>query len=147
LASSGLPAGEELRALELYRAQLVPEVLAKPYEPPRTDGSSDIRGNLREALGLLKEAGWVVQGQKLVNTGTGEPMQFEVLLDDPRCERITLPFVKNLERLGASARVRTVDTAQYQNRIDNFDFDMAVTVWPQSLSPGNEQTDFWASER
>jgi len=147
LAASGLPGGEELKALEPFRAQLVPEVFTKPYEPPRTDGSGDIRGNLREALGLLKEAGWVVQGQKLVNARTGEPMPFEVLLDDPRFERITLPFIKNLERLGVSARVRTVDTAQYQNRIDNFDFDMAVTLWPQSLSPGNEQTDHWTSER
>jgi len=146
LASSGLPGGDELKVLELYKAQLVPEVFTKPYEPPKTDGSGDIRGNLREALALLKDAGWVVQGQKLVNA-KGEPMQFEVLLDDPRFERITLPFVKNLERLGVSAKVRTVDTAQYQNRIDAFDFDMAVTVWPQSLSPGNEQTDMWASER
>ncbi len=146
LASSGLPGGEELKALEVYRAQLVPEVFTKPYEPPKTDGTGDIRTNLREALGLLKEAGWSVQGQKLVNA-KGEPMQFEVLLADPQFERITLPFVKNLERLGVTARVRTVDSAQYQHRIDDFDFDMAVTVWPQSLSPGNEQTDMWMSER
>jgi len=74
-------------------------------------------------------------------------MQFEILLSDPAFERITLPFAKNLERLGVTARVRTVDSAQYQNRMDNFDFDMTVAVWPQSLSPGNEQTDMWTSER
>jgi microcin C transport system substrate-binding protein len=147
LASSGLPSPEELRILEPFRAQLPPELFLKPYEPPKTDGSGDIRGNLRDALTLLKDAGWVVRGQKLVNAKTGEPMQFEILLDDPQFERITLPFAKNLERLGVTARVRTVDTAQYQNRIDNFDFDMTVVLWGQSLSPGNEQADFWTSER
>jgi microcin C transport system substrate-binding protein len=147
LASAGLPGGEELKVLELFRTQLVPEVFTTPYEPPKTDGRGDIRSSLREALGLLKEAGWVVRGQRLVNAETGEPMQFEILLADPQFERITLPFAKNLERLGVTARVRTVDTAQYQNRIDSFDFDMAVTVWPESLSPGNEQTDLWTSEQ
>jgi microcin C transport system substrate-binding protein len=87
----------------------------------------------------------VVKGQKLVNAKTGEPMAFEILLSDPSWERIALPFAKSLERLGITARVRTVDTAQYQNRTDNFDFDMLVTVWAQSLSPGNEQRDFWGS--
>src|SRR2546426_771345 len=147
LASSGLPGPEELKILEPFRGRITPEVFTKEYQPPVTDGSGDIRANLREALGLLKEAGWVVQGQKLANARTGEPMQFEILLDDPNFERITLPFVKNLERLGVTARVRTVDTAQYQKRVENFDFDVTVNGWGQSLSPGNEQTDFWTSER
>jgi microcin C transport system substrate-binding protein len=147
LASSGLPSPEELKVLEPFRAQLPPDLFTKPYEPSKTDGSGDIRGNLREALALLKDAGWTVQGGKLVNAKSGGPLQFEVLLSDPSFERITLPFAKNLERLGVTARVRTVDTAQYQNRVDNFDFDMTVAVWPESLSPGNEQTDNWVSER
>ena len=147
LGSSGLPGPEELKVLEPFRSRIPAEVFTKEYQPPVTDGSGDIRANLREALGLLKEAGWVVQGQKLVNARTGEPMQFEILLADPSFERITLPFAKNLERLGVAARVRTVDTAQYQNRVDNFDFDMTVVVWAESLSPGNEQTDSWTSER
>jgi microcin C transport system substrate-binding protein len=147
LASSGLPSPEEIKVLEPFRAQLPPDLFTKPYEPPKTDGSGDIRGNLREALAILKDAGWTVQGGKLVNAKSGGPLQFEVLLSDPSFERITLPFAKNLERLGVTARVRTVDTAQYQNRVDNFDFDMTVAVWPESLSPGNEQTDNWVSER
>ena len=147
LASSGLPGPEELKVLEPFRGRVTPEVFTKEYQPPVTDGSGDIRANLREALALLKEAGWVVQGGKLANARTGEPMQFEILLDDPNFERITLPFVKNLERLGVTARVRTVDSAQYQKRVESFDFDMAVAVWAQSLSPGNEQADFWTSER
>jgi microcin C transport system substrate-binding protein len=147
LASSGLPSPEELLILEPFRPQLPSELFSKAYEPPKTDGSGDIRGNLREALALLKDAGWAVQGQKLTHTRTGEPMQFEILLSDASFERITLPFVKNLERLGVTARVRTVDTSQYQNRIDHFDFDMTVAVWAESLSPGNEQADSWTSER
>ena len=82
LASSGLPGPEELRILEPFRGRVPPDVLTKEFQPPVTDGSGDIRGNLREALGLLKEAGWAVQGQKLANTRTGDPMQFEILLSD-----------------------------------------------------------------
>lgn len=144
LASAGLPSGDELKVLEPFRSQLPEDVFTKEYAPPKTDGSGNIRDQLREALALLSAAGWTVKGQKLVN-GKGEPMQFEILGADPAFERISLPFTKNLERLGIQARVRTVDSAQYQNRIDNFDFDMTVTSWGQSLSPGNEQRDFWHS--
>ena len=147
LAARGLPTPAELKILEPFRDQVPQEVFSKEYQPPTTDGSRNIRNNLLAAHNLLKEAGWVVKDKKLVNEQTGEPMAFEILLDDPSFERVTLPFTKNLERLGVTARVRTVDTAQYQNRIDTFDFDMTVMVWPQSLSPGNEQLDFWSSER
>ena len=146
LASRGRPGPDELKVLEPFRGKVPAEVFTKAYEPPATDGSGNIRENLKAALDLLKDAGWVVKGQKLVNARTGEPMTFEVLLADPAFERITLPFVKNLERLGVVARVRTVDTAQYQNRLDTFDFDMTVAVWGESLSPGNEQRDNWSAE-
>jgi microcin C transport system substrate-binding protein len=145
LASSGLPSGEELKILEPLRGKVPDEVFAKAYEPPATDGSGNIREGAREALRLLGEAGWTVKGQQLVNA-RGQPMQFEILLDDPTWERIALPFAKNLERLGVAARVRVVDAAQYEKRQDEFDFDMIVTVWAQSLSPGNEQRDFWGSQ-
>jgi microcin C transport system substrate-binding protein len=144
LASSGLPSAEELKILEPLRGKVPDEVFTKEYQPPATDGSGNIRDGAREALRLLGEAGWTVKGQKLVNA-RGEPMQFEILIDDPTWERIALPFAKNLERLGITARVRTVDPAQYEKRQDDFDFDMIVAVWGQSLSPGNEQRDFWGS--
>ncbi|MBI2206027.1 MAG: ABC transporter substrate-binding protein [Candidatus Rokubacteria bacterium] len=144
LAARGLPAGDELQLLEPFRGKVPDEVFAKEYDPPKSDGSGNIREQLRRALELLGQAGWTVKGQKLVNA-RGEPMQFEVLLSDPTWERISLPFAKTLERLGIQARVRTVDSAQYQNRMDSFDFDMTVAVWGQSLSPGNEQRDFWHS--
>jgi microcin C transport system substrate-binding protein len=147
LASRGLPGPDELKILEPFRGRVPADVFTKPYEPPNPNAPVDMRVSLRDALTLLREAGWVVKNEKLVNGRTGEPMQFEVLLSDANFERITLPFAKNLERLGITARVRTVDTAQYQNRVDNFDFDMIVAVWPQSLSPGNEQRDDWTSEK
>ena len=145
LASSGVPSGEELKILEPFRGKVPDEVFTKEYQPPTTDGSGNIRDGAREALRLLGEAGWTVKGQKLVD-GRGEPMQFEILLDDSTWERIALPFAKNLERLGVTARVRVVDAAQYEKRQDDFDFDVLVTVWPQSLSPGNEQREFWGSQ-
>src|SRR6185312_14603431 len=98
-----------------------------------------------QALRLLKEAGWTVKDEKLVNDKTGQPFSFEFLLSQPEFERIVLPFVQNLKRIGIDARVRTVDPAQYENRMKQFDFDMTVVLWGQSLSPGNEQRDFWSS--
>jgi microcin C transport system substrate-binding protein len=94
---------------------------------------------------LLNQAGWVVKGRKLVHNKTGNAFAFEILLDQPNWERISLPFAKNLKKLGIDARVRTVDAAQYQKRVESFDFDMVVDVFLQSLSPGNEQRDFWGS--
>jgi microcin C transport system substrate-binding protein len=147
LAARGLPGPDELRILEPFRGRVPDEVLTREYRPPVSDGSGWIRGNLLHALALLKEAGWVVKDERLVNTQTGEPMRFEILLHEPAWERISLPFVRNLKRLGVDARVRTVDTAQYQYRVEHFDFDLTVVLWGQSLSPGNEQLDFWGSAK
>ena len=146
LAADGLPQGAELAALEPFRATLPPEVFSSEYQPPVTDGSGNMRDNLRKAAELFKAAGWSVDPatKKLVNAA-GKPFEFEILLVDPAYERITLPLVENLERLGVSARVRTVDPAQYQRRTDDFDFDVVMHSWPQSLSPGNEQRSYWTS--
>ncbi len=145
LAATGLPSPDELDVLAPLRAELPPEVFTREYRPPVSDGSGYDRKNLLAALALLAEAGWVVRDGRLVNAATGEPMTFEILLDDPSWERIALPMAKNFERLGVRVRVRTVDTPQYQYRLDHFDFDMLVSIWGQSLSPGNEQRDFWSS--
>jgi microcin C transport system substrate-binding protein len=145
LASSGLPSGEELKILERYRGRVPDEVFTTVYAPPTTDGSGDIRDNLLKGLALLKEAGWVVRDKRLVEESSGEPFRFEILLDDPLFERICQPFIQNLKRLGVEAWIRTVDTSQYQNRIQDFDFDMTVAVFGESLSPGNEQADYWSS--
>lgn len=144
LASRGLPPEAELEVLMPFRGRVPDEVFTREYRPPST-APDGLRPNLFHALDLLRQAGWVVRDMRLVDAETGRPMSFEILIDDPQWERIALPFVKNLERLGVAARVRTVDAAQYEYRMKHFDFDMTVAVFPQSLSPGNEQVDYWAS--
>ena len=145
LASSGLPKGEELEILEKYRGRIPDEVFTKEYRPPTYDGSGNIRQGLRKALRLLKAAGWIIKNRRLVNARTGRPMSFEILLLSPAFERIVLPFTRNLRRLGVEARVRLVDPSQYINRVRSFDFDMIVDTFGESLSPGNEQRDYWSS--
>jgi len=145
LAARGLPSPAELEILEPLRGRIPDEVFTTEYQPPRTDGSGKIRANLRRATELLAAAGWKVSDGKLQNVSSGEPMRFEILLSSPAMERITLPFTKNLERLGIDVSVRTPDTAQYRERMDTFDFDMTVIRIGESNSPGNEQRDLWSS--
>ncbi len=145
LAASGTPSKEELELLEPYRDKLPPRLFTEEYNPPKTDGTGRIRKNLGMAVKLLKKAGWVIKDGKLVN-GEGKPFEFEILLVSPLFERITLPFAKNLERLGITARVRTIDVPQYIKRMETYDFDMLVSLWGASLSPGNEQRAFWGSQ-
>ena len=146
LAATGLPGPAELEVLERFRGRIPEEVFTAEYQPPRTDGSGNARANLRRAVELLREAGWKLEDGVMTHAETGRKLDFEVLLVSPQFERIVLPFAKNLERIGVKARVRTVDTAQYRNRINDFDFDVVVGSFRQSLSPGNEQRDFWGSE-
>jgi microcin C transport system substrate-binding protein len=142
LASSGLPQGREKEILEQFRGRIPDEVFTTEYTLPKTDGSGNNREGLRRALRLFQEAGWRVRDRRLVDA-QGRPFEFEILLQGPTFERIALPYVQALERIGISARVRTVDPAQYQKRIDAFDYDMTVESIGQSLSPGNEQRDFF----
>lgn len=147
LAAMGLPSEAELAILEPYRGRIPNEVFTAEYNPPWSDASGNIRDNLRKAVELLREAGWQInEKRKLQHRETGTVMEFEFLLVQPEFERVVLPFVKNLERLGVTVRVRTVDAAQYAHRVEHFDFDMIVWNWGQSLSPGNEQRVFWGSE-
>ncbi|MEX0759644.1 MAG: extracellular solute-binding protein, partial [Tistlia sp.] len=147
LASSGLPEGEELEVLERFRDRLDPEIFEQPFTVPETDGSGWPRENLLKAMALLQEAGWVVDPEslKLVDGETGRPFTFEILLVQEGFERIVLPLVRNLKRLGIEADVRLVDQSQYINRLRSFDFDMLSLGWGQSDSPGNEQRNMWTS--
>ena len=146
LEAKGLPQGEELEILEKYRGKIPGEVFTVEYNPPATKGDGRIRSNLKIADRLLKEAGWVIQGKERVHKETGQKLEFEIMLAQPAFERITLPFSKHLSRLGVVANVRTVDTAQYIKRLETHDFDMIVSSWGQSLSPGGEQRNFWGSQ-
>ena len=144
LASSGLPSPEELKILEPLRGQIPDEVFTKEFTLPQTDGSGNNRDGLRQALRLFKADGWEVKDGRLMKDG--KQFAFEILLSNPSFERVALPFKQALERIGIDASVRTVDTAQFQRRTDQFDFDMIVGGAGQSLSPGNEQREFFGSE-
>lgn len=146
LASSGLPEGRELELLERFRGSIPDKVFTATYEPPKTDGSGNARANLRTAMQILDAAGWTL-GADGVREKDGVRLEFEILDSNPMFERWVLPFIKNLERIGAKANFRVVDSAQYQNRMNAFDFDMTVGAFGQSDSPGNEQRDFWGSEK
>ena len=146
LGSAGLPVGRELEILEEYRGRIPEEVFTAEYIPPTTDGSGQNRTNLRSAKKLLAEAGWSVVNGALTHAETGEVMRFEFLLGSSTHERVLGPVVQNLERLGIAATVRTVDAAQYQHRVKDFDYDIISAYWRQTLSPGNEQRNFWSSK-
>ena len=148
LAARGLPEGEEKAILERHKDRLPPELFTTEYQPPKTDGSGNIRDGIREATRLLREAGWRIVDQKLVDAG-GKQLGFEILITQSQSqfERVLGPFVANLKRIGIDARIRNIDTAQYQNRTDDYDYDMIVGGWGQSESPGNEQREYWTSSR
>jgi microcin C transport system substrate-binding protein len=148
LASSGLPSGRELEILETVRDQVPPEVFTTEYKNPVSGTPDAVRSNLREATRLLREAGYEVRNQKLVNAKTGEPMTVELLnmTGDPNGERLLLFYKPSLERLGIAVTVRNVDEAQYENRERNWDYDIVIANWGESLSPGNEQREYWGSK-
>ncbi|GAB5501763.1 MAG: extracellular solute-binding protein [Pyruvatibacter sp.] len=145
LEATGLPSAKELEILEPLRGQIPDEVFTADYENPVNGDTKAVRANLRKATALLQEAGWSIQDRALTNNETGEKMELEFLLRSPTFERVVLPYKQSLKRLGIEATLRVVDTAQYQERIEKFDFDMTVGGFAQSLSPGNEQRNFWGS--
>jgi microcin C transport system substrate-binding protein len=142
LASSGIPEGDELALLDTYRPKLPPQLFTQPFRLPVTDGSGNNRDGLRRAMALLREAGLQFRDRKLMDA-SGQPFAFEILLAEPNFERVALPYKQWLARLGMDVNVRTVDSAQYQRRLDTYDYDMTMTVIPESDSPGNEQVGQW----
>ena len=149
LACSGLPQGEELKILEWLREKVPPEVFTIPYANPVAGTPENVRANLREGMRLMREAGYEVRDHKQVNSRTGEVLRVEILsvTSDPLGSERFINFYKPpLIRLGIDVSVRSVDDIQYENRLRNFDFDIIIATWPQSLSPGNEQRDLWSSQ-
>lgn len=145
MEAKGLPSPEELKILEPLRGKIPDEVFTTEYNPPKTDGSGTNAENLARAAELLEQAGWKLENGRRMKDG--KPFEIEFLLQaGDLFERIVQPYAKSLERLGVKLTLRAVDTAQYQQRSEDFDFDMISSLFPQSLSPGNEQRDFWGSE-
>ncbi|MDX1723320.1 MAG: extracellular solute-binding protein [Pseudomonas sp.] len=145
-SATGTPEGAEWLMLSPYRKQLPKRLFSEPFAMPQTDGRGIPRETLRRALGLLAEAGWKPSGQYLLNA-KGQPLQFEILLVNPNLERILQPFTENLASIGIQANLRTVDRAQYKQRLDQFDFDMILLTLPQTLSPGLEQWLYFHSSQ
>ncbi|WP_426439549.1 extracellular solute-binding protein [Bradyrhizobium genosp. P] len=143
--ATGIPEGAELQILEPLRDKLPAELFTAPYKNPVGGNEEASRNNLREAARLLKEAGFENRDRKLVDPA-GKPVSLEFLCGDPGDERGVLFYKPSLERLGMTVSIRTVDSVQYQNRLRSFDFDITTAVWGQSLSPGNEQRDFFGSD-
>ena len=143
-ASSGLPQGEELDILSSIKDLVPPSVFTTEYTNPVGGDQTKLRANLRSAVELLTAAGYKLQGSQLLDPD-GQPVKFEILLNGPTIEPIAAAFQTNLKRLGIDASIRSVDSPQYIERVQKRDFDMIYTGWGQSLSPGNEQRDFWGS--
>jgi microcin C transport system substrate-binding protein len=144
LASSGLPQGRELEILEEFRDRLPPEVFEQEFKLPVYDSPQAERQNLRKAVQLFAEAGWTIDGRRLVND-KGEQFKIEFLGRGPTDEIISGSYIANLRKIGIDASLRIVDPAQYVNRYRAFDFDSLTGQFAQSLSPGNEQREFWGS--
>jgi len=145
LSSAGRPAdGRERQLLAPYASAVLPEVLAGTYRVPESDGTPHNRTNARKAYEMLEAAGFTLQGGRLVD-GSGNPFAFEILAATTSQERLLGAFAGDLQKLGIAARIRVVDSAQYQSRLKDYDFDMIQFTWPSSLSPGNEQLFRWSS--
>lgn len=144
LASSGIPTGKELEILLPFKGKLPPMLFEQPFKLPVNDTPNSLRYNLRKAQTLLEQAGWTIKDGVLVDKA-GKAFTFEILLDNPAFERVTAPFIQNLQRLGIKATMRVIDAAQFANRMKNFEYDLTLASFGQSLSPGNEQRSYWAS--
>lgn len=170
LQATGLPEGRELELLNDVKADVPPEVFTTEYKNP-TGGPQNMRDNFRKALALLNAAGWQVgdkvvddpdcgffcglmktvgfsseKTERVLTNAKGETLTVEFLIASPTFERIILPYVADLKKLGVDASLRVVDSTQFEQRVRSFDFDIIVDTFSQSMSPGNEQRDFWGSE-
>ena len=147
LASRGVPSEAERALLEPWRQQLPQALLQQPFVVPQTDGSGQLRDLQRQARDLLVEAGWQIKDWRRYHPQRQQALSFEILLAQPGFQRICLPFIKNLQRLGIEAKLRVVDPAQYINRLRDFDYDMIVGWLGNAVrSPGNEQQQYWGSQ-
>ena len=147
LAATGIPEGKERDLLMRYKSRLPAELFNQPYQNPVNKGDGTIRDNLWQGLKLLHEAGWNLDDKGLLRDKHGKLFEFEILTNNPMFDRWLLPFARNLRKMGVIVRMRSIDEAQYQNRLADYDFDMTVDLISQSLTPGNEQYTYWHSSQ
>ncbi|MGR5145775.1 extracellular solute-binding protein [Photobacterium alginatilyticum] len=143
--ASGLPTADELKVLEPVKDKVPPRVFTEAYQPPVTDGSGRIRSQMRKALGLLKQSGWVLKNKVMSNVETGEPFAFELLIYSPTTERLAIPVQRNLKLMGIDMKIRTVDTTQYIKRLRDRDFDMVSHGYGANPYPNPNLLIAWNS--
>ena len=148
MEATGLPEGKEKEILLRYADKLAPDIFTKPYELTINPDIYDSRQNLKKAVALLKEAGYDFANGKMINLQTGEPLEIEILSNSANgatFTKVMLPFIENLRKIGVKAVFRNLEVNIFKNRLDNFDFDMAIVSYRVSQLPGNEQRDYWGS--
>jgi microcin C transport system substrate-binding protein len=145
LAAEKRPTPDEIKLLEPLRGKVPSEVFSKVYQSPQTDGTGRNRSNLRKATRLLRKAGWEIVNNKRVDK-SGKPLTIEFLLFESSFQRIISPYVRNLKRLGIDARIRIVDVANFQHRMQQYDFDVVVQRYVQTNTPGIEQKTYFSSK-
>ncbi|NOT70001.1 MAG: ABC transporter substrate-binding protein [Hyphomicrobium sp.] len=146
LQSKGLPDGRELEILNEVKSEVPPEVFTTEWKNPLNKDPGDYRRHQQAAMKLFNAAGWTLGPDRILKNAAGEPFVAEFLLDGQTFERITLHYLNALEPFGIKASVRVVDSAQYKLREDKRDFDAIIDHFGQTLSPGNEQRQFWGAE-
>lgn len=144
--AKSLPDEAELKLLEKIKDPIPREVFTQIYQPPVTDGSGNIRPQLRKAMALFRSAGWTIRDKRLVDKTSGQPMEFELLLYSPSMERVAIPFQKNLERMGIRMNIRLVDTTQFTNRFRSRDFDMISAGYSARFYPDDQLKIVWHSD-
>lgn len=146
-AATGLPDDEEKEVLTPHAANLPPQIFTTEFSLPEPETPEEKHEILKQCQALLDEAGWHVVNQILVNKKTGEPLQFDLLIQDRALEKVSLLLVRNLKKLGIQMHIRTVDSTTYTQRVEHQNYDMILATQPQSNSLGNEQRDFFGSKR
>lgn len=149
MEATGLPKGKELAILRRFKSQLAPEVFSQEPRVIHHQNYMQTRENLKKAVALLNDAGYGFRDGKMVNLATGDPLAFEIFDNSSNGSsftRVMLPFIKNLRKIGIDASFRTVEVNVYKNRLDNFDFDIAIIALGVSQMPGNEQKELWGSQ-
>ncbi|MBT4527433.1 MAG: ABC transporter substrate-binding protein [Deltaproteobacteria bacterium] len=144
--AKNLPSKEELQILEPLKGKIPDRVFTEEYQPPKTDGSGNIRSNIRKALRLFKKAGWSIKDKKLVNDQTGKPLEFEVLIYSPTMERVLIPIQNNCKRMGIKMTIRKVDTSQFTNRMRTRDYDMISGGYSANYYPDSNLKIVWHSK-
>ena len=146
LGAAGVPSAAELELLNPFKDNLPPEVFGPAWRPPATGNQMALRQNQAQADTMLKEAGWEIKNGQRMNAKTGDVLGFEILVGNKIDEKIALTFKRSLSRLGINVTLRTLDAAAFQDRLTDYDYDMTLYWWLNTLSPGTEQAIYWGCD-